>query len=96
MTCEASLSCGRGGKGKGMEGSKGKKDRGKFVTAPQICLRWLFLKSPSGAYVFSFCRVDRGREIGRGRETCFSVSLPKIQEAEDLGHKPDLGDLGRH
>lgn len=66
---------------RGKEVSQGRKDRGKLVNAPQIVLVMLFLDSPSGAYVFSFCYVDRC-VCEREREMYISLSLyQRLKEA---------------
>lgn len=43
------------------------------------CLRWLFLKSPSGAYIFRFCDVDRGERNREGEREERRVSLSLYQ-----------------
>lgn len=43
------------------------------------CLRWLFLKSPSGAYIFHFCDVDRGERNREGEREERRVSLSLYQ-----------------
>lgn len=85
MTCEASLSYGRGGKGKGMEGSKGKKDRGKFVTAPQIVLAVAIFKITIWCLRFQFLSCGQRERNREGERDVFLCLFTKDSGGRRFG-----------